>query len=158
MKMTTAEIVQKAVEEAMQTVRSNMGGPFGAAIVDETGKLYLASNTVLASHDPTSHAEVNVIRKVCAEKQSHDLSGSILYTTCYPCPMCISACIWANIREIHYGCTAKDAMEIGFRDDFIYDFILGGCKDTEVLTLTGDSREACLPLFAQYSAEGKQLY
>lgn len=156
--MDTKEILLKAVEYARQTMKENIGGPFGAALVDQKGKIYLASNSVLGSHDPTAHAEVNVIRKACEDKKTHDLSGCILYTTCYPCPMCLSASIWANIKEIHYGCTPQDAASIGFRDDFIYTYIQGNCTDTSVVTLHGDSRETCLTLFSEYAALKKEIY
>jgi len=158
MHMNSQEILLKAVGKARQTVNSNLGGPFGAAIVDEAGKIFLASNTVLGSNDPTAHAEVNAIRKACEEKQSHDLAGCTLYTTCYPCPMCLAACIWANIKEVHYGCTAEDAEKIGFRDDYIYDFIEGHCSDDSVLALHAEDKEACLALFAYYKEHSKQLY
>ncbi len=156
--MQTKEILEIAAQAAMQTVDSNQGGPFGAALVDQGGKIFYASNTVLGSCDPTAHAEVNAIRKACEEKQSHDLSGCTLYTTCYPCPMCLAACIWANIKEIHYGCSSEDAKSIGFRDDFIYDFIEGGCKDMGVLTLHHEDKDACLALFDHYKKMKKQLY
>ena len=156
--MNTQEILSKAVEEARKTVNSNLGGPFGAAIVDESGNIFLASNTVLGSSDPTAHAEVNAIRKACEAKQSHDLSGCTLYTTCYPCPMCIAACIWANIKAVHYGCTPDDAQKIGFRDDYIYDFIEGGCKDESVMSLHAEDKDECLALFEHYKEHSKQLY
>jgi len=135
----------------MQTVNSTGEGPFGAAVVDQKGKIFLGSNTEISSCDPTAHAEINAIRKACKEKQSHDLSGGTLYTTCYPCPMCISACIWANIKEVHYGCTLEDAKGYGFDDIFIYDFIEGGCKDEKVLSLHPENKEACLALFEQHT-------
>lgn len=156
--MQAQQILKKAADEARRTVKEAMGGPFGAAIVDEAGDIFLASNTVLGSHDPTAHAEVNAIRAACDAKQSHDLSGCILYTTCYPCPMCLAACIWANIKEVHYGCTPEDAKKIGFRDDYIYEFIEGGCKKHEVLALHAEDKKACLELFDHYKRENKQLY
>ena len=141
----------------MQTVNSKLEGPFGAAVVDETGKIFLGSNTEISSHDPTAHAEVNAIRKACKEKQTHTLSGSVLYTTCHPCPMCIAACIWANIKEVHYGCTLEDAKRYGFDDIFIYDFIEGGCKDDKVLALLAEDKKECLALFEHYNEKRKQL-
>ncbi len=104
-------------------------------MVDHLGEVFIASNTVLGSNDPTAHAEVNVIRQACRKKGTHDLSGCILYTTCYPCPMCLSACMWANIKEVYYGCSPQDAQAIGFRDDFIYRYINEGCSDASVLEL-----------------------
>jgi len=156
--MEAKEYLLQAVAQAQKTMRSNKGGPFGAAIVDTEGKVYVASNTVLEDKDPTAHAEVNVIRKTCKEKGTFDLSGCILYTTCYPCPMCLAACIWANIRKIYYGSTAKDAEEVGFRDDYIYKFIGGSCSDTKVMELVQSNRETTQPLFEEYKRDKKVLY
>ncbi len=156
--MEASDALFKAVDLARKTMNANLGGPFGAALVDPEGNLYIASNSVLGSHDPTAHAEVNVIRQACEDKQTHDLSGCILYTTCYPCPMCLSAAIWANIKEVFYGCTAKDAEAIGFRDDFIYNFINSGCTDEKVLRLQPSDRQLCMTLFDEYASGQKTLY
>ena len=90
--------------------------------------------------------------------KTHDLSGCELYTTAQPCPMCLSAAIWANIKKIHYGCSASDADNIGFRDKFIYDFIEGKCEDTSVLQLEQVERESCLELFQEYHENKRQMY
>ena len=79
--MEISEIIRKAVDEARRTMSEGKGGPFGAAIIDPEGKIYVSSNTVLGSADPTAHAEVNAIRKACRERGSHDLTGCVLYTT-----------------------------------------------------------------------------
>ncbi|WP_320130408.1 nucleoside deaminase [uncultured Sphaerochaeta sp.] len=156
--MNAKELLMQAVETALKTMKENIGGPFGAALVDSEGKVYLASNSVLGGHDPTAHAEINVIRKACQDKKTHDLTGCIVYTTCYPCPMCLSACIWANIKEVYYGCTPKDAEAIGFRDEYIYRYINGNCTDTSVLSISQEHREVCLPLFEKYEAMHKEIY
>ena len=117
------------IEEARKTMNQNIGGPFGAVIVKDNKVIAVASNTVLGSHDPTAHAEVNAIRKAGQVLGTHDLSGCVLYATGYPCPMCLSAIIWANIKEVYYGTDLKEAEDIGFRDDFIYNYILGKNKD-----------------------------
>lgn len=147
-----------AVEQARKTMQENLGGPFGAALVDANGNVFVGSNTVLGSHDPTGHAEVNVIRQACEANKTHDLTGSILYTTCYPCPMCLGACIWANIKTVYYGCTPQDAEAIGFRDDFIYRYIQQGCTDKEILELKSGDRKACLALFSEYQAMEREIY
>ncbi len=152
-----AYLVQ-AVEKARETMHQNLGGPFGALLVDALGQVFVASNTVLGSHDPTAHAEVNVIRQAAKAKQTHDLSGSILYTTCYPCPMCLAACMWANIKDVYYGCTPQDAQAIGFRDDFMYRYINAGCTDASVLALHPSDRSACLALFEEYKTLNKEMY
>jgi guanine deaminase len=153
------EIMALAIQKARTTMNDNIGGPFGAAIIDESGDLLaVASNSVLRDHDPTAHAEVNAIRLACKNKGTHDLSNCVLYTTCFPCPMCLSAIMWSNIKKVYYGCNAKDAAQIGFRDDFMYDFIKGDLLDIQVLDLENKNREECLVLFKEYHDKNKEIY
>lgn len=148
-----------AINEAKKTMRKDIGGPFGALIVDQNGKiLSVASNTVLGDHDPTAHAEMNAIRKATKAIGSHDLTGCKLYTTAYPCPMCLGAIIWSNIKKVYYGCIESDADEIGFRDDFIYKFIETGREDIDILDLEETQRELCLTLFKEYKDNNKTMY
>ena len=77
----------------------------------------------MCDNDPTAHAEIIAIRNACKNINSYDLSDCELYTSCFPCPMCLSAIIWANIKNVYYGNTKEDASKIGFRDDFIYNYI-----------------------------------
>ncbi len=157
--MQTDEIIRKAIDEAYRTMSTGQGGPFGAAIVDPDGNIYVASNTVLGSNDPTAHAEVNAIRKACREKGTFDLSGCILYTTCYPCPMCMGAAIWSNLKEIWYGASPEDAASIGFRDDYIYDFIRGGCRDGSVMKIDRiPDPEDCRRMFSDYESMNNTIY
>ena len=108
----------------------NAGGPFGAVITDKSGNIIAkAKNSVVEKHDPTAHAEIEVIRKACEKLKTHDLKDCILYTSCYPCPMCLSAIIWSNIKEVYYGNTKEDAENIGFRDNAIYEYINGKNKN-----------------------------
>ena len=117
-------MLEKAIEEARKTMNKNMGGPFGALITNKDGKIIsIASNTVLYDHDPTAHAEINAIRIASKKLNTHDLSDCILITSAEPCPMCLSAIMWAGIRQVYYGCTVHDAKEIGFADEFIYTYI-----------------------------------
>lgn len=149
----------KAFKEARETMNKNHGGPFGSAIVDKNGEIIsVASNTVLKDHNPTAHGEINAIIKAGQKLGTHDLSGCVLYTTAYPCPMCLSAIIWANIKKVYYGCEPKDAEEIGFRDDFIYEFIQNGLKDKETLELEQLNHEECLKLFEEYASKEKEIY
>ena len=99
-------VMKLAIERARETMNQNLGGPFGAAVIDKDGTiLSVTSNTVLGDHDPTAHAEMNAIREACKVKGTHDLTGCVIYATGYPCPMCLSAIIWANIKTVYYGCT-----------------------------------------------------
>ena len=153
------EAMMMAIERACETMNKNFGGPFGAAIVDANGEIVVvSSNSVLRDNDPTAHAEVNAIREACKKLGTYDLSGYVLYATGHPCPMCMSAIIWANIKKVYFGCTPEDAEKIGFRDDFIYRFINDGCTDKGVMEIIPHEREACLELFKEYSEKEKTIY
>ena len=146
-----------AKENADIGISKNEGGPFGAVIVDKQGNIISnGNNKVLLEKDPTAHAEITAIREACKKLNTHDLSNYILYTSCEPCPMCLSAIIWANIKEVYYGCTKEDAAEIGFRDEAIYDFIKG--KDKNLLNLEQMDREECIKTFEQYTKNEGKIY
>ena len=116
------EFMEKAIELSIENIQKG-GGPFGAVIVKD-GKIVAAkANSVIPSCDPTAHAEVNTIRAACKELGTHCLKGCILYTSCEPCPMCLSAIYWARIDKFYYGNTREDAKAIKFDDNFIYDEI-----------------------------------
>ena len=117
--------MEEAKELAEENLKTNAGGPFGACVVKDGKIIGKGSNQVLSSNDPTAHAEIVAIRNACKFLGSYDLSECELYTTCYPCPMCLSAIIWANIKIVYYGNTTDDAAKSGFKDDYIYDFIKG---------------------------------
>lgn len=119
---THAKYMKKAIGLAKKSVEKG-GGPFGAVIVKDEVVVAQGANCVTLNNDPTAHAEVSTIRKACKKLNTFDLSGSVLYTSCEPCPMCLSAAYWAHIDKIYYGCTKEDAKNIGFDDSFIYDQI-----------------------------------
>ena len=135
-------------------MNKNEGGPFGAVITDKEGNIIAkGNNMVLKNNDPTAHAEITVIRDACQKLNTYDLSGYILYTSCEPCPMCLSAIIWANIKKCYYGNDRKDAAWIGFRDDAIYNFIEGGLKDKSVLDLQQHDRDMTIEAFKDFKAD-----
>lgn len=143
------DIMKLGIEEARKTMNEGFGGPFGAVIVDSNyNVIAVASNTVLKDNDPTAHAEINAIKKACKKLNTHDLTGYKIYATGYPCPMCLSAIIWANIKEVYYGTDLKDAEKIGFRDQKIYDFI--NKKDLTLLDIEQIKHDECLKLFLEY--------
>lgn len=151
-----------ADELARENLITNAGGPFGAVIVKDGEIVGRGSNHVLANNDPTAHAEVMAIRNACARLGTYDLSGCEIYTTCYPCPMCLSAIIWSNIKKVYYGNSKKDAAAIGFRDDFIYQFINSlscDAKDESVLQLIDLDREHTIGCFRDFAEkEDKKIY
>ena len=114
------QFMREAIRLANESVE-NGGGPFGAVIVKDGKIVAGSSNSVTIDNDPTAHAEVNTIRKACRELGTFDLSGCTIYTSCEPCPMCLGAIYWARISRIYYGNTRKDARDIQFADDFIYE-------------------------------------
>ena len=153
------ELMKLAIEKARETMRENIGGPFGAAIIDKDGNVIaVSSNRVLGDKDPTAHAEITAIREACKKLDTHDLTGCAIYATGYPCPMCLGAIIWANITECYFGCNLEDAEKIGFRDDFIYRFIKMDCEDDSILEFKQVGREDCLELFDEYQETQKELY
>ena len=142
-----------AKELADDNLKTNVGGPFGACIVKDGKIVGKGSNHVIENNDPTAHAEIMAIRDASKALQTYDLSGCQLYTSCYPCPMCLSAILWANIGTVYYGNTKEDAADIGFRDDFIYDFIdkLSENKiDHKVLELKEMNREETIKTFQEF--------
>ena len=149
--------INLAKSEAMLGINNNEGGPFGAIITDkEVNIVAKGNNKVLKNNDPTAHAEIVAIRNACSKLNTYDLSEYILYTSCEPCPMCLSAIIWSNIKEVYYACTKNDAAEIGFRDDMIYEYLKGNNKD--LINLKQIDRDECIELFEEYKKQGKTIY
>lgn len=120
--MTKEELMQRAIELSINSVR-NGGGPFGAVIAREGEIIAEGSNGVTIYNDPTAHAEVTAIRKACEKLGTFDLTGCEIYISCEPCPMCLGAIYWAHLDKIYYANDRKDAADIGFDDDFIYQEI-----------------------------------
>ncbi len=117
-----AKFMQIAIDLSIENV-ANGGGPFGAVIVRDGEVIATGTNRVTANYDPTAHAEVNAIRTACAKLKNFKLTGCTVYSSCEPCPMCLSALYWAGVERILYGNTKQDAKEIDFDDSFIYDQI-----------------------------------
>ena len=115
------QLMQQAIALAQENVRSGKGGPFGAVIVKKGKIIAQGQNQVTSTNDPTAHAEIVAIREACRVLQTFQLQGCELYTSCEPCPMCIGAIYWARLDKVYYANTKKDAAQIGFDDQFIYD-------------------------------------
>jgi tRNA(Arg) A34 adenosine deaminase TadA len=112
--------MRRAIDLSLENVRSNNGGPFGAVIVKDGQIVAEGTNQVLASNDPSAHAEVVAIREACRKLNTFQLTGCEIYTSCEPCPMCMGLIYWSRPERVYYANTAADAASIGFDDDFIY--------------------------------------
>lgn len=117
---TDRKFMRQAIDLSIENVR-NGGGPFGAVIVRNGEVVATGVNNVVPHCDPTAHAEVSAIRKACQKVGDFKLDGCTIYTSCEPCPMCLSAIYWSGIERIFYGNTKQDAEDINFSDKFIYD-------------------------------------
>lgn len=118
--MTDRELMQIAIRLSEDNVQ-NGGGPFGAVIAKDGEVVATGVNRVTANNDPTAHAEVSAIREACRKQKSFKLDGCVVYSSCEPCPMCLSALYWAGISKIYYANTKDDAKAIDFDDSFLYD-------------------------------------
>ena len=152
-------MINDILEEMTQSsLEFKVGGPFGAVIYKDGKIVGKGVNRVVGNNDPTAHAEMEAIRNACKNLKTFDLTGCELYATGYPCPMCMSAIIWANIKKVYYSADYKDAEKIGFRDDFIFKFLKNGCKDSKILELEEISKEKVVKLYKDYDETDKTMY
>jgi guanine deaminase len=115
------QFLKMAVEEAAKGIRARDGGPFGAIIVRDGKIIGRGHNSVLSSNDPTAHAEVNAIRNACGLEKVHHLTGATIYSNFEPCPMCLAAIYWADIRNLFFCSGRNQAENIGFMDRHLYE-------------------------------------
>jgi len=121
--MDTADYMDETIRLAETGMTKGDGGPFGAVIVRDGEIIGRGWNRVLATNDPTAHAEVTAIREACSRTGSYWLEGAEIYVNCEPCPMCLSAIYWARIEKLTFGASRDDAAAIGFDDALIYNEI-----------------------------------
>ena len=148
--------MRMAINEARKGIKAGHGGPFGCVIVKGDEVVGKGHNQVVKNNDPTCHGEVAAIRNAGQRLGTYDLSGCVLYTTGEPCPMCLCACMWANIDHVYYGCTIDDNEMIGFRDE-AFDEQFGG-REGFADYLTCVDRDACLQLFEVYLQMERTAY
>ncbi|WP_435016147.1 nucleoside deaminase [Tundrisphaera sp. TA3] len=151
--MTDADFMTLAIEETREGIRAGQS-PFGSIIVRGGEVIATAHNTVWRDTDPTAHAEVNCVRAAAKALATIDLSGCTLYSTCEPCPMCLSAILWARIDRVVFGATTADAVDAG---------LAGMCVDARELAAMGENplrvesgllREECARLFREWKDAG----
>jgi len=132
-KETNEKLMRHACDLATKNI-SIGGGPFGCVIADSNGNIIsTGANRVTIENDPTLHAEMVAIKNACKEKNTFNLSNYQLYTSCEPCPMCLSAIYWARIGTVFYGNTRADASNIGFDDSFIYEEVSKPIEERSVV-------------------------
>lgn len=150
--------LQQAVELATKNVQ-NDGGPFGALVVSRDGRVFEGVNRVTANLDPTAHAEVTAIRAACQGLGTFDLSGATLYSSCEPCPMCLSSALWARIDRVVFAADRHDAAGAGFDDAVFYDYFENPGGEASIMPITrvalsGD--EATKP-FSAWNSTGNRI-
>tara|TARA_B110000116_G_scaffold82368_1_gene71727 strand:- start:256 stop:720 length:465 start_codon:yes stop_codon:yes gene_type:complete len=143
------KFMMKAIELSIKSVDSGTG-PFGAVIVKDNKIISEGFNIVTLSNDPTSHAEIVAIRNACKVLNNFSLKSCDLYTTCEPCPMCLSAIYWARIDRVYYANTRRDAQKIDFSDAMIYEELNKTIKDRKIPMLQM-MREEALKAFDLWS-------
>lgn len=159
--MYQKEIMEETAKGALFNSSHHYGGPFGATIVKNGKIICTRTNTVLSSVDCTCHAEMNAIRQACTKLKTYDLSGCELYTTGYPCPMCLGAIMWANIKKVYVSGLLEDAEKIGFKDKNIYETIdnmKNSCYNKNVLDVEFHDRDIAQSLYSKYENNSGTIY
>jgi tRNA(Arg) A34 adenosine deaminase TadA len=147
--MSKEKFMQMAIDLSIANIDKG-GGPFGAVIVKDDEVIAASGNSVTNDNDPTAHAEVNTIRAAAKKLGTFDLSGCEIYSSCEPCPMCLGAIYWARIDKLYFANTKKDADDIGFSDNFIYDELDKHYTERNLKTETM-MREQALEAFKKWS-------
>lgn len=141
------KFMKLAIKEANEGIENGHGGPFGCIIVKGNRIVGHGHNEVVSTNDPTAHGEIMAIRDACTNLDTFDLSGCELYTTGYPCPMCMCAIMWANIDKVYYGCNTSDTELIGFRDKQFEESI-----EVKKKSICNElMRSDCLDLYKKYA-------
>lgn len=155
--MYKKEFMEIARDEAIKGILNHDGGPFGAVVVKNGEVIAAGHNRVLSSNDSTCHGEIDAIRKAESKLGTYDLSDCELYTTGEPCPMCLAAILWANIKKVYYGCRLSDNEAIGFRD-VKFDEMMGRRSGLPDGFMEEKDREMCLEVFEKYEKMEAKKY
>lgn len=156
--MYEEKFMKLACRAAQEGIDSLEGGPFGAVVVKDGEVIAAGYNQVLSAHDSTAHAEINAIRNAGQVLGTHDLTGCELYTTSFPCPMCLGAVMWARIAVVYYGTSTNEVAGIGFDDRIFYEE-LAAQNANSLVRLEHKGSEACRELFRQWlTMEERILY
>lgn len=148
--------MQKAILLSLENMRRGAGGPFGAVVVKDGAIIGEGWNQVTSTNDPSAHAEVVAIREACKNINHFDLSGTEIYTSCEPCPMCLAAIYWARIDKVYYANTRKDAAQIDFDDEFLYQEISKPIPERKILMQQLCHKEA-LDVFKEWQEKSDKI-
>ena len=121
--------LRQAIQLAVENVESGRGGPFGAVIVRDGQVVGTGVNLVTSTPDPTAHAEITAIRDACQKLDTFKLDGCTIYSSCEPCPMCLTAIYWARLDRLVFSTGREDAALAGFDDQFFYEQVSLDAKD-----------------------------
>jgi tRNA(Arg) A34 adenosine deaminase TadA len=150
------KFMREAIRLSIREMRRGQGGPFGAVVVRDGKVVGRGCNQVTSANDPTAHAEIAAIRGACKRLKTFQLDGCDLYTSCEPCPMCLSAIYWARLGNVYYANTRKDAAKIGFDDDFIYREVALPIRRRQV-GMKQLLREEALAAFAEWQRKPDKI-
>lgn len=139
------ELMRQAIKLSQDKMEAGFGGPFGAVITKNGEVIAEGFNQVTSSNDPTAHAEMTAIRAACKTLNTFDLAGCEIYTSCEPCPMCLSAIYWARLDTIYYANAREDAADIGFDDELLYNEIPKAISERSIPTYRFLEEEAIKP-------------
>ena len=153
--MTKIDFMKKAIDLSIKNIK-NSGGPFGCVIVKDNNIIAEGVNRVTFNNDPTAHAEIVAIRNACNKLNTFNLEGCELYSSCEPCPMCLSAIYWSHIDKVYFGNSREDAAKIQFDDKFIYDEL--SLKMTErKIPISQISRDEAIKAFNLWENEENKI-
>jgi tRNA(Arg) A34 adenosine deaminase TadA len=146
------EFMRAAIRLSLTKMRAQCGGPFGAVVVRRGRIIARGWNRVTSTNDPTAHAEVTAIRAACRKLRTFRLDDCELYTSCEPCPMCLSAIYWARLKRVYYANTRKDAARIQFDDDWLYREVARPLARRKI-PMRQVLHEEALAVFAEWEAK-----
>tara|TARA_A100001011_G_scaffold353445_1_gene394998 strand:- start:802 stop:1269 length:468 start_codon:yes stop_codon:yes gene_type:complete len=153
--MNKIDFMKRAILLSIQNIGNN-GGPFGCVIVKDNEIIAEGVNRVTLNNDPTAHAEIVAIRKACKKLNTFDLKGCELYSSCEPCPMCLSAIYWSHIDKVYFGNSREDAAKIKFDDKFIYDELALEISERKI-PISQISRDEAIEAFNLWENEENKI-
>lgn len=149
------QYIQKTIKLAIDNIQQG-GGPFAAVVVKNNEIVGIGANRVTMANDPTAHAEIQAIRDACSKLNTYKLDGCVIYSSCEPCPMCLSAIYWARMDKIYYALDKNDAARAGFDDSFLYNEIKKPIGEREI-KMINTNREKALTVFEQWDSKADKI-